>query len=132
MPKKSEAKGKKKYSAKELTKMCIECKGKCCRYFSLEIDTPDCKKEYEEIRWYLCHTNTQVFIDEEKWYLLVNNKCKHLGKDNLCKSYDDRPEICREHEQDDCEIDDSIFYDEIFKNEKDFRKYLKDNGEKYW
>ncbi|RLD10555.1 MAG: YkgJ family cysteine cluster protein [Chlamydiae bacterium] len=125
-------KKKRKLSPEELTEMCIECGAKCCKYFSLEIDEPDCPDEYEDVRWYLCHENTWVFIDEGKWYLYLNNKCRYLDKNNLCSIYDKRPLICRKHNQKDCEINSDIFYDVLFKNIDDFEKYLELKGEKYW
>ncbi len=121
-----------KLSEKELTKMCIDCGSKCCKYLALEIDYPDCPDEYEKVRWYLIHENSWVFIDDDKWYLLINNKCRFLGDDGLCNYYDRRPEICREHNQKDCESDSAIFYDELFKSVEEFEKFLEENGEKYW
>ena len=123
---------KRKLSDEELTEMCNSCGAKCCKYFSLEIDVPDCEDEFEDIRWYLCHEKTWVFIDEEKWYLYLMNKCRYLDKNNLCTIYDKRPRICREHNQKDCEIESDVFYDVLFKNIDDFEKFVKLNNDKYW
>ena len=128
----SQKNSKRKLLTKELTEMCTMCGAKCCKYFSLEIDEPDCEAEYEDVRWYLCHEKTWVFIDEDKWYLYLMNKCRYLDENNLCSIYDKRPKICRQHDQKDCEIESDIFYDILFKNIDDFEKFLEMNGEKYW
>ena len=128
----AQKKKKHKISAENLTEMCTSCGAKCSKYFSLEIDEPDCPDEYEDIRWYLCHEKTWVFIDDEKWYLYLMNTCRYLDHNNLCTIYNNRPKICREHNQEDCEIDNDIFYDVLFKNINDFEKYLEMKNEKYW
>ena len=125
-------KAKRKLSKKELTDICVNCGAKCCKYFALEIDEPDCKDEFDDVRWYLCHEKTWVFIDDGKWYLYLKNKCKYLDKNNLCTIYDKRPRICREHNQIDCESDSNLFYDVLFKNINDLEKYLELQGKKYW
>ena len=112
--------------------MCVDCGARCCKYYALEIDEADCPEEYEKIRWYLAHENTWVFIDSDKWYLLVNNKCRFLGRDSMCTIYDRRPSVCRDHDRTDCERDDSPFYDVLFKGMKEFEAYLEDIGERYW
>ena len=119
---------RRKLSPEELTQICLDCGAKCCRYFALQIDEPDSDKEYEKVRWYLAHENTWVFVDEGKWYLLVNNKCRYLGQDLLCTVYDRRPDICRKHNQKNCERDSDIFYDIIFKSMEEFEQWLEDEG----
>jgi len=129
---KKKKKHKKKIDAEELTRMCVSCGAKCCTYFALEIDKADSSEEYEKVRWYLAHTKTWVFTDEDKWYLMVLNECEYLGEDKLCTDYENRPAICREHIQTNCERDDDIFYDELFKTTKEFENWLEIKGEKYW
>ena len=45
------------------------------------------------------------YKDEDGWYLLVNNRCRHILGDGRCGIYDDRPRICREYTNDFCEFD---------------------------
>jgi Fe-S-cluster containining protein len=72
----------------------------------LQIDTPTCRKDFENIRWYLCHFDTTVFVEKgDKWYLHVQSPCRHLTPDGRCGIYDKRPKICREHNPSDCEFD---------------------------
>jgi len=84
--------------------LCSYCAAKCCRYIALAIDTPECWADFEYIRWYLLHERAAVFTEEDTWYLLVYNRCKHLGEDNLCKTYETRPQICRDYTTKNCEL----------------------------
>jgi Fe-S-cluster containining protein len=83
--------------------LCDQCSALCCRYFVLEIDTPQTRRQYDDIRWYLVHQNVFVFIEKRKWYLGVYSRCKHLQADNRCGIYETRPRICREYSTDNCD-----------------------------
>ena len=91
--------------------LCAHCSAKCCRYFALPIEAPEEWKDFEFIRWYLLHERATVFVEDGDWYLLVHNKCKALGDDNLCGAYDSRPQICRDYTTDKCEYEDDWVYD---------------------
>ena len=91
--------------------LCSHCAAKCCRYFALPIDTPKDWQDFDFIRWYLLHEGAAIFTDEGCWYLLVNNRCKHLRDDQRCDIYDTRPQICRDYTTADCEFDDEWLYD---------------------
>ncbi len=83
--------------------LCDQCSALCCRYFVLEIDTPQTRRQYDDIRWYLVHQNVFVFIEKRKWYLGIYSRCKHLQPDNRCGIYDTRPRICRDYSTDNCD-----------------------------
>ena len=83
--------------------LCDQCSALCCRYFVLEIDAPQTRQQYDDIRWYLVHQNVFVFIEKKKWYLGVYSRCKHLQADNRCGIYETRPRICREYSTDNCD-----------------------------
>ena len=84
---------------------CNKCAGLCCRYFALPIETPDEKSDYDDIRWYLCHKSTTVFVEDGDWYINIKNKCKHLSeKEHKCKIYNTRPKICRGYKTADCDL----------------------------
>jgi Fe-S-cluster containining protein len=83
--------------------LCDQCSALCCRYFVLEIETPETRRQYDDVRWYLVHQNVFVFIEKKKWYLGVYSRCKHLQADNRCGIYDTRPKICREYSTDNCD-----------------------------
>ncbi|MBT3278402.1 MAG: YkgJ family cysteine cluster protein [Phycisphaerales bacterium] len=83
---------------------CKECKGKCCSYFCLQIDTPKEYDEFEDVRWYLCHENVNVHIDEDgDWYMQVLNRCQFLDENYACTIYNDRPLLCRKYTDETCE-----------------------------
>jgi len=85
---------------------CSFCKGStCCTYFTHQIDTPRSMEDFDLLLWQISHANTQVYKDEDGWFLLVNNRCLHLQVDGRCGIYENRPQVCREHSNDDCEFE---------------------------
>jgi len=105
---------------------CEGCGGKCCRYFALQIDTPTEKRDFEDIRWYLCHENTKVFVEEGAWYLEVQNVCRYLDESGRCAKYKRRPTICREHAPANCEHTECEFDREFeFHDDQELRKHMR-------
>lgn len=85
---------------------CSFCKGStCCTYFTQLIDTPRSMGDFDILLWQISHRDTQVYKDEDGWFLLVNNTCRHLRPGGRCGVYENRPQICREHSNEDCEFD---------------------------
>lgn len=86
---------------------CHRCTAKCCRYLALEIDPPITPEAHDQVRWYLVHLGTAVWVQDGAWYLEVRTVCRHLTAGNACAVYETRPEICREygspHAGDSCE-----------------------------
>lgn len=103
--------------------LCNHCPAKCCRYFALPIDKPKVWQDFDYIRWYLLHEQSAVFTDDDGWYLLVQNRCKHLGDDNRCGIYDTRPQICRDYTTTDCEYDDDWCYDHYWETPEQVEEY---------
>jgi Fe-S-cluster containining protein len=104
---------------------CEECDAVCCKYFALEIDKPTTRNDFENIRWYISHQKTSVFIQDGKWYLNVKNRCKYLDANNRCKIYERRPAICRRLDPDRCEYHDRNAVREI-KTPKQLERYLEE------
>jgi Fe-S-cluster containining protein len=106
---------------------CELCSGQCCRYFALPLETPEDRDDYDDIRWYLCHEDATVFVEEGDWYINVKNKCRHLSsKDNTCKIYDHRPKICRGYDHDECDfVEGDYEYDMHFTDDKQMEEYIK-------
>jgi len=92
---------------------CEKCDALCCKYLALEIDRPITRNDFENIRWYVSHQKTSVFIQEGKWYLNVKNRCRHLDSDGMCAIYEERPAICRRLDPDNCEYHDRTSVREI-------------------
>ncbi|MBI3899514.1 MAG: YkgJ family cysteine cluster protein [Gammaproteobacteria bacterium] len=86
---------------------CSFCKGPstCCTYFTQQIDTPKVMEDFDLLLWQISHFNTQFYKDSDGWFILVNNKCQHLQPGGLCGIYDTRPQVCRDHSNDDCEFE---------------------------
>jgi uncharacterized protein len=94
--------------------LCDHCYGKCCRYFSLPIETPTSWDDYDAIRWYLAHGRTLVYVEKGTWFLVVMTRCKYLTKDDRCKIYLNRPKICNDYTTADCEYDDDWVFEKVF------------------
>jgi Fe-S-cluster containining protein len=110
-----------------LKNQCDKCKGLCCRYFALPIDTPEDKNDFEDIRWYLCHKDVTVFVEDGDWYLNIKNKCRHLTEnDHRCRIYDKRPNICRKYRHSDCDFTEGEYdYELHFTSDKQMEEYIK-------
>ena len=118
--------GKSKPGREELAPgehLCGHCPAKCCRYFALAIDPPAEWQDFDHIRWYLLHERAAVFVEEGDWYLLVYNRCKHLGEGNLCDIYATRPQVCRDYATADCEYEDNWVYDHYWETPEQVEEY---------
>jgi Fe-S-cluster containining protein len=106
---------------------CDKCTGLCCRYFALPIETPKTKEDYDDIRWYLCHKDITVFVEDGDWYINIKNRCRHLSlKDYHCKIYDKRPRICRQYRHSNCDyVEGEYDYELYFTNDKQMQEYIK-------
>ena len=105
---------------------CDDCSGLCCRYFALPIETPEDKGDYDDIRWYLCHKDITVFVEDGDWYINIKNKCKHLTKDNKCDIYNKRPRICRGYKHSTCDfVEGEYNYKLHFTDDKQMAEYIK-------
>ena len=107
--------------------LCSKCTGLCCSYFALPIETPEDWDDYDDIRWYLCHGDITVFVEDDDWYLNVKNTCKHLSqKDYACEIYAKRPKICRGYETEDCDFTSREYdYELHFKDDHQMEEYMK-------
>ena len=103
--------------------LCGHCPAKCCRYFALNIDTPEDRKDFEFIRWFLLHEGATVFTEDGDWYLMVHAGCRHLRPDNLCAGYENRPQICRDYTTDDCEYEDQWTYEHYWETPEQVGEY---------
>ena len=102
---------------------CNHCQAKCCRYFALPIDEPKQWEDFDYIRWYLLHEQSAVFVEDDCWYLLVQNCCRHLRDAHLCDIYDTRPQICRDYTTADCEYDDDWTYERYWETAEQVEEY---------
>ena len=107
--------------------LCSKCTGVCCGYFALPLETPTEKSDYDDIRWYLCHENVSVFVEDGDWYLNVKNKCRYISpKDYQCLIYNKRPKICSGYRTKDCDITKGQYdYELHFTDDKQMEEYIK-------
>lgn len=103
--------------------LCDHCTAKCCRYFSMAIDTPESAKDFDYHRWYLLHEKATIFTEDNEWFLLVHTVCKHLQADNRCGIYETRPQICRDYTTKSCEYEDDYTFDRYFETAEQVAEY---------
>ncbi len=89
---------------------CSRC-SRCCGYFSMDIDEPETRREYDDLAWIISHENVAIHICDGTWQVVVYNRCKHLMAEGGCAIYERRPAICREHEPGECENGQSHLHD---------------------
>ena len=103
----------------------MRCNAECCRYITVDIDTPKDDEDWDEIKWMLMHDKIMVYQNlDREWVVEFLTKCKHL-KDNKCSIYDKRPEVCKDHGVDECETNPGDFSKVLFKKPEDVDEYLK-------
>ena len=105
------------------TEACDHCTGRCCRYFALPIDTPETRRQFDFMRWYLVHGNCSIFVDGDTWFLSVHGDCEHLLPDHRCGIYETRPEICRSYSNESCEYDGDGRHDRLFECAEQIEEY---------
>src|SRR6516164_10227399 len=104
--------------------LCDRCAALCCRYFALAIDNPDCRKDFDAIRWYLVHENVVIFVEKKQWYIGIMNRCKHLLPDNRCGIYETRPQVCRSYSSENCDYHGGDYdYEHLFTSADDLWTY---------
>lgn len=107
--------------------LCDQCVALCCRYYAFCIDKPATKRDFEDLRWYLLHEDTLIFVEEGKWYVQVNRKCKALLPDNRCGIYETRPAICRGYKTKGCDWHgDEYDYEHLFTEPQQIERYGKE------
>ena len=116
----------KEASAKTQRDICqYECKARCCRYITIQIDAPRLKADFDEIVWWLAHENISVYFYGRRWHVEVQTRCKHLTKSNLCGAYEDRPAVCRSYSPDECEYPERPRHDLQFDTREEFEAWWK-------
>ncbi len=103
--------------------LCDHCVGKCCRYFSLPIETPTARDDYDAIRWYLAHGKTLVYVEKGTWFLVVMTRCNYLTRDDRCAIYLSRPKICTDYTTAECEYDDDWIFEKVFETPEQLWEY---------
>ncbi|GMU22390.1 MAG: hypothetical protein AMXMBFR13_24760 [Phycisphaerae bacterium] len=109
------------------TSLCDQCVGLCCRYFAFSIDKPETKRDFEDLRWYILHEDTLIFVEDGEWYVQINRKCRALLPDNRCGIYENRPTICRSYKTDGCDWQaDAYDYQHVFCEPEQIEKFARE------
>jgi Fe-S-cluster containining protein len=103
---------------------CKSCGAMCCRHLVIPILGPESKKDLEKLKWQLHFEAVKIFIQDKKWHMMLESKCRYLGKDERCDQYQLRPKICRRHNPPNCEFFGRV-YDEIFKSPQELEEYCR-------
>ena len=104
-------------------KLCEGCEAICCKNLAMEIGRPENKAEVEDLKWQLRFDTVKVYIHKRRWHQLVEGQCMHLGNDNRCTMYEERPNKCRKHNPPDCERY-GPFYDLLISTPDELEEYL--------
>lgn len=109
--------------------LCRDC-GMCCKYITVIINPPATKKELDRIIWYLLHESTVFVEDDGTWKVNLNRKCNAQNEKGECTIYEDRPNLCKEYLQEDCEkygvVDNIVHY---FTDRKEFIMHINESPE---
>ena len=108
---------------------CEKCDAPCCRDVAIPFTRPKNKTEVENLKWYLHFDAVRIFIKSHRWYYTIKGKCIYLSNKNLCKIYDQRPKICRDHQAESCEIT-GKWYDEMFSYPEELAEFLNKKAKK--
>lgn len=116
-------------AARKKAESCPEaCQAMCCRYVATKIDAPRRKIDWDEIYWFLCHENVEVFIESRKWYVLFDTPCRNLDENSRCVDYPRRPYVCGEHEEENCEYWGDGEERLSLRTPEDLKNYMKRRG----
>ena len=83
--------------------ICAKCKGLCCTYITIDIDEPEDDEDLDNIRWFLIHDGISILVEDDRWLLKVDTRCRHLQEDYSCAIYNRRPEACRQYDTENCD-----------------------------
>ena len=85
---------------------CSRCLGStCCTYTTEALGSIRSKADFDHLLWQVSHEHVEVYKDDDGWFLLIRGSCEHLGDGGACGIYADRPQVCRDYDNDWCEFD---------------------------
>jgi hypothetical protein len=71
---------------------------------AIEVDSPSTVKRATQLLWYLYHDGVSLYENEDEWMVQFEANCRYLQPDYRCGIYATRPHICREFDEQDCEV----------------------------
>lgn len=108
---------------------CKECGAHCCKRVAVEIETPETEEDFEFFKWYLYHEGVEVYKDRHNtWNVQFTTRCKKLREDSTCEIYDQRPEVCSEYSEENCDSGEEVVIS--FETPEDVAAYMKEHFKK--
>ena len=101
-----------------------DCRGRCCRYITVEVAAPRARADWDQVRWWLAHEGVTVSKDEDGWLVHVPTRCTNLRADSACGIYPHHMGTCKEHDAQSCEFTGPLDYDVELESELDLARYL--------
>jgi Fe-S-cluster containining protein len=79
--------------------------GLCCTYVTADIAPPQGVASASRILWYLYHPGVSVYRDSAKsWLVQFETRCRFFRDDRSCAIYARRPQVCRDFDARECEV----------------------------
>jgi Fe-S-cluster containining protein len=79
--------------------------GLCCTYVTADIEPPNSVPRASRIVWYLYHEGVSVYWDRDAtWMVQFETRCRFFGEDRRCEIYAQRPHVCRDFDERECEV----------------------------
>lgn len=118
----------------EIENKCSRCMGStCCTYTTEALGTPRAKADFEHMLWQISHQGVEIYKDSDGWYLLIRGSCEHLLPKGGCGIYEQRPQVCRDYENDWCEYDEPAekHFAHHFRNHAELLEYCRKRFKKW-
>jgi len=105
--------------------ICIKCEAPCCRNLAMPTTRPRTRFDIGQMKWYLHFDVVKVFIRHHRWYYLIDgSRCMYLDENNMCTKYEERMDVCRDHNPPECELF-GEFWDVMITTPEELDEYLK-------
>ena len=95
---------------KTTSPLCQKCRGKCCKTITIALEEKprddDGRIDWavvDRFRYLVLHEGISLHLgDEGVWEIVASTPCVHLTAGGLCDDYENRPDICRDFDPENC------------------------------
>lgn len=108
---------------------CEGCGAQCCRHVTVSLERPTCKRDYDEILWFLMHRGVSVYVDDDNdWFVEFETECEALDGE-ICAAYESRPKLCADYDITSCvRFGEGPYYKVRWVNRGEFISWLEGKG----